>query len=390
MLALGDGDADDDGGGVGVEHAREGAREGARAARETFGEQCELDPVPWTRLARGGRRCYKLRMALEVTIQTLFHCDQLAELGKAAAMLAQRLEAEDGPHPREGRWEAQWFASDLAKLADGPPVGLQIPGTAPGVVAWGTVGNYTDGRAFVEALSPLWLEALRRNPDGRVNVWAEAEQSESIQCWEVSRRDDEDWGGPRDDQQRFGISVGTDLVVRELTLPLAWAPYVTEQAALGEAPPAHVTARTLCVSLRANSHDDLAAHARQCLGENPDLPRSAARKYLKDLAAREGQTAGPKGGLSLWSYATDELDAAEFARCLEPFWSKAVEYGRALVVHSQPGARMGCFVIHRPYPYDLLGEDGSNDEDLVPEAPLWIRHQWLPVGLSFHPGLLLR
>lgn len=82
------------------------------------------------------------------------------------------------------------------------------PGEKGGLSMWGKVGNYSDGRAFVEALQAFWLELLR-GPAGphrheHVVVFDEYEQRQEARAFEISLDDDD------------------RLTVREHTLPFSW------------------------------------------------------------------------------------------------------------------------------------------------------------------------
>ena len=71
------------------------------------------------------------------------------------------------------------------------------PGPKGELCAWGHIGNYTDGAAFVETLRPFWRELYREEKDDsgdmletvftsqRIMVFTEAEQSGHAQAWQI-------------------------------------------------------------------------------------------------------------------------------------------------------------------------------------------------------------
>ena len=64
-------------------------------------------------------------------------------------------------------------------------------------------------------------------------------------------------------------------------------------------------------------------------------------RYLNELASRDGETLGSKGGLSLWSHL-QPVDAVEFVNGLADFW-EAIE-GSTLVLHGGADG-MSCITI---------------------------------------------
>lgn len=141
-------------------------------------------------------------MGLYVHLSVVFATDRNESVAALAAK--HRATITD---TRDGAREAGWFLDDLAARTGrnmGPKGGLSL---------WGTVGNYTDGHAFVEVLKPFFAELLSSGIDGgpcsheHILVFVEQEQSEQATAFEILLADEE---------------AAESLTVREHKCPFSW------------------------------------------------------------------------------------------------------------------------------------------------------------------------
>lgn len=126
-------------------------------------------------------------MGYYVHIHVAFSCcnnDGVAALARRCAEPFKNVPLDDGTR------YAKWFLDDLAERQG------ENPGPKGGLSQWGMVGNYTRPDEFCDALRPFWAELLSGGIDGgpcghsRVIVFAEPEQKERAEAYEIWRDDD--------------------------------------------------------------------------------------------------------------------------------------------------------------------------------------------------------
>lgn len=144
-------------------------------------------------------------MAWDVHLSVTFACDENDGVAELARNHFHLLLPVSGCVPVE----AQWFLSDLAGRKG------RNPGPKGGVSTWGIVGNYTQGRDFVDSLAPFWIDLLRGVPGGpgeyeHVIVFEEQEQSSKPRAYEIGFSDPHNEKGPQ------------GFFIKEHDLPFSW------------------------------------------------------------------------------------------------------------------------------------------------------------------------
>jgi hypothetical protein len=142
-------------------------------------------------------------MGYYVHIHVSFACDWNDGV---AALAARHAEAFQNVPLDDGTRYAKWFLDDLAQRTGenkGPKGGLSL---------WGMVGNYTRADEFCECLKPFWRDLLSGEMDSgpgghaHVIVFAEREQTERAEAYEIWRADDGEG----------------EIVIKHHVLPFAW------------------------------------------------------------------------------------------------------------------------------------------------------------------------
>lgn len=113
-------------------------------------------------------------MGYYVHINVCFACD---ENGPVAELAKEELINNDLCR------EAKWFLEDLSSRTG------DNPGPKGGLLTWGMVGNYTDGKVFVNCLVPFWKKLFSTECGicdfEHILVFVEREQSEKATAFEI-------------------------------------------------------------------------------------------------------------------------------------------------------------------------------------------------------------